>query len=47
MVQNQPLPRRKLVISLVQKQHLAELNAFLQRLSAVEIGQILSALKKK
>ncbi|OAI12935.1 magnesium transporter [Methylomonas lenta] len=47
MVQNQPLPRRKLVISLVQKQHLAELNAFLQRLSAVEIGQILSALNSE
>ena len=45
MVQNQPLPRRKLVISLVQKQHLAELNVLLQRLSAIEIGQILSALK--
>ena len=44
MVQNQPLPRRKLVISLVQKQHLAELNVLLQRLSAIEIGQILSAL---
>lgn len=44
MVQNQPLPRRKLVISLVQKQHLAELKALLHRLSAFEIGQILSAL---
>ena len=44
MVQNQPQPRRKLVIALVQKQHLAELRALLARLTAIEIGQILSAL---
>ncbi|QPK61777.1 magnesium/cobalt transporter CorA [Methylomonas sp. LL1] len=44
MVQNQPLPRRKLVISLVQKQHMAELCTLLARLSAVEVGQILSSL---
>ncbi len=44
MVQNQPLPRRKLVTSLVQKQHIAELRSLLERLSAVEIGQIITAL---
>lgn len=44
MVQNQPLPRRKLVVSLVQKQHLVELGAVLRRITAVEIGEILSAL---
>lgn len=44
MVQNQPQPRRKLVIALVQKQHLAELSVLLARLTAIEIGQILSAL---
>lgn len=44
MVKNQPLPRRKLVISLVQKQHMAELRALLEKLSAIEIGQILAAL---
>ncbi|MCQ8103116.1 magnesium/cobalt transporter CorA [Methylomonas sp. SURF-2] len=44
MVQNQPQPRRKLVISLVQKQHMAELNTLLGKLSPIEIGQILSAL---
>jgi len=44
MVQNQPLPRRKLVVSLVQKQHLVELGAVLRRLTAVEVGEILSAL---
>ncbi len=44
MVQNQPMPRRKLVVSLVQKQHLVELGAVLRRLTAVEIGEILSAL---
>ncbi len=45
MVQNQPLPRRKLVVSLVQKQHLVELAVVLRRLSAIEIGEILSALQ--
>ncbi len=44
MVQNQPLPRRKLVAALVQKQHLVELNLVLHRLTAVEIGEILSAI---
>ena len=44
MVQNQPLPRRKLVAVLVQKQHLVELNVVLRRLAAVEIGEILSAI---
>jgi magnesium transporter len=44
MVQNQPLPRRKLVAALVQKQHLVELNLVLRRLTAVEIGEILSAI---
>ena len=44
MVQNQPTPRRKLVTSLVQKQHVAELSALLERLSALEIGQILAAV---
>ncbi len=44
MVQNQPLPRRKLVAALVQKQHLVELNLVLSRLTAVEIGEILSAI---
>ncbi|AEF99651.1 magnesium/cobalt transporter CorA [Methylomonas methanica] len=44
MVQNQPLPRRKLVISLVQKQHMAELNTLLEKLTPLEIGQILSAV---
>jgi magnesium transporter len=44
MVQNQPLPLRKLVVSLVQKQHMAELSALLDKLSAFEVGQILSTL---
>ena len=44
MLQNQPMQRRKLVTSLVQKQHMVELHTLLKRLSAVEIGQILSAL---
>ncbi|MGR8930616.1 MAG: magnesium/cobalt transporter CorA [Gammaproteobacteria bacterium] len=44
MVQNQPQPRRKLVISLVQKQHLAELRSVLGRITPAEIGKILSAL---
>lgn len=44
MVQNQPQARRKLVIALVQKQHLAELRGLLERLSAIEIGHILEAL---
>jgi len=43
MVQNQPLPRRKLVVSLVQKQHMTELRKVLDKLSALEIGQILAA----
>lgn len=44
MVQNQALPRRKLVAALVQKQHMAELRALLTRLTAMEIGQILTVL---
>jgi len=44
MVQNQPLPKQKLVTSLVHKQHIAELRALLARLAAVEIGAILSDL---
>jgi len=44
MVLNQPLPRRKLVSSLVQKQHMVELGTLLERLVATEIGQILSTL---
>lgn len=44
MLQNQPMQRRKLVTSLVQKQHMVELHTLLERLTAVETGQILSAL---
>ncbi len=44
MVQHQQYPRRKLVVALVQKQHLAELRTVLGRVTAVEIGEILSAL---
>jgi magnesium transporter len=43
-LQNQPMQRQKLVMTLVQKQHLAELQALIKRLSAFEIGQILSSL---
>ncbi len=43
-LQNQPVQRRKLVIALVQKQHMVELHTLLKRLTAFEIGQILSAL---
>jgi len=45
MLQNQPMHRRKLVTSLVQKQHMVELNTLLKRLSAIEIGEILSSLE--
>ena len=45
MLLNQPMHRRKLVTSLVQKQHMVELNTLLKRLSAIEIGQILAALE--
>ncbi|MDD4914909.1 MAG: magnesium/cobalt transporter CorA [Methylococcales bacterium] len=45
MLQNQPVHRRKLVTSLVQKQHMVELNTLLKRLTAIEIGQILSSLE--
>jgi magnesium transporter len=38
------MQRQKLVMTLVQKQHLAELQALIKRLSAFEIGQILSSL---
>ena len=44
MLQNQPMQRRKLVTSLVQKQHMVELHTLLKRLSALEIGEILSSL---
>lgn len=44
MVLNQPVPRRKLVASLVQKQHMVELRSLLGRLPAEEIGQILRSL---
>ncbi|WP_347989530.1 magnesium/cobalt transporter CorA [Methylomonas sp. AM2-LC] len=45
MLQNQPMHRRKLVTSLVQKQHMVELHTLLRRLTAIEIGQILSSLE--
>ena len=44
MLHNQPMQRRKLVTSLVQKQHMVELHTLLQRLSALEIGLILASL---
>jgi magnesium transporter len=44
MLQNQPMHRRKLVTSLVQKQHMVELHTLLRRLTAIEIGEILSTL---
>ncbi|MCQ8118304.1 magnesium/cobalt transporter CorA [Methylomonas rosea] len=44
MLNNQPMPRRKLITALVQKQHMVELRSLLGRLSAIEIGQILHAL---
>jgi magnesium transporter len=44
MLSSQPAPRRKLVTTLVQKQHMVELHSLLQRISAMEIGEILSAL---
>ncbi|WP_020482260.1 magnesium/cobalt transporter CorA [Methylomonas sp. MK1] len=44
MLNNQPMPRRKLITALVQKQHMVELRSLLARLSAIEIGQILHAL---
>lgn len=45
MLQNQPMPRRKLITALVQKQHMVELRSLLTRLTAIEIGQILHALE--
>ena len=45
MLYNQPMPRRKLITALVQKQHMVELRSLLARLSAIEIGQILHALE--
>jgi magnesium transporter len=45
MLQNQPMHRRKLVTSLVQKQHMVEMHTLLRRLTAIEIGQILSSLE--
>ncbi|OQW79967.1 MAG: magnesium and cobalt transport protein CorA [Proteobacteria bacterium ST_bin11] len=44
MLNNQPMPRRKLITALVQKQHMVELRSLMARLSAIEIGQILHAL---
>jgi len=44
MLENQPMKRRKLVTSLVQKQHMVELHTLLKRLSAPEVGSILTAL---
>ncbi|MDT4292303.1 magnesium/cobalt transporter CorA [Methylomonas sp. MO1] len=44
MLNNQPMPRRKLITALVQKQHMVELRSLLARLTAIEIGQILHAL---
>ncbi|QWF69569.1 magnesium/cobalt transporter CorA [Methylomonas paludis] len=45
MLLNQPMQRRKLVTTLVQKQHMVELHILLKRLSALEIGQILASLE--
>jgi magnesium transporter len=45
MLSSQPVHRRKLVTTLVQKQHMVELHTLLKRLSAIEIGEILSALE--
>ena len=45
MLSNQPAHRRKLVTTLVQKQHMVELHTLLKRLSAIEIGEILSVLE--
>ncbi len=45
MLHNQPMQRRKLVTSLVQKQHMVELHTLLQRMSPLEIGQILASLE--
>ncbi len=45
MLQNQPMHRRKLVTTLVQKQHMVELHTLLKRLTAIEIGEILSSLE--
>lgn len=45
MLSNQPAHRRKLVTTLVQKQHMVELHTVLKRLSAIEIGAILSVLE--
>ena len=44
MLEHQPMKRRKLVTSLVHKQHMVELHTLLKRLSAAEVGSILSAL---
>lgn len=45
MLNNQPMPRRKLITALVQKQHMVELRSLLARLTAIEIGKILHALE--
>ncbi len=44
LLHNQAMPRHDLVETLVRKQHLAELQKLLARLSATEIGDILSTL---
>lgn len=44
MLHNQAMPRHDLVESLVHKQHLAELERLLLRLSATEVGDILMVL---
>lgn len=44
MLQKQSMPRHDLVESMVQKQHLVELNALLASLEAVELAEILNEL---
>ncbi len=44
MLENEPVRRRKLVTALVHRQHMVQLHNLLKRLSAAEIGAILTAL---
>ncbi|MGB3428180.1 MAG: CorA family divalent cation transporter [Burkholderiaceae bacterium] len=44
MVRSQDMPRHELVESLVQRQHIAELNSALASLTATEVGTLLEAL---
>ena len=44
MVHNQSMPRQEVVETLVQRQHLAELQNMLTQLSAAEVGSLLDAL---